>query len=913
MHQGAPFRGPGEPADPSAAAAAGSSLRQPFPGPSTATTAAIGGGGGGGSGGSTRVSPLTGVFPQPVASLSSPPIAHSAALLQSRHPHRPQSFQDDLSFDQQQRQQQNQQQSHQRLDFRFQPRSSLLSASASVRPPSPVSEVFRHSFHKEHQPESLFGFSVPVSPTRPRVVDTQRKTSLHAADVPLASDEGAPRGFPSAAGAAGLVDLGLVTSLPPLSALGQPNPRTQQSVAFAFPAPPASSLISDAASGTIDRPDVRPQQQQLVRQSALLPNTAAALWQDGLTAASGGGGGDCGRGTTPLSTSDAVLASTAKAVSVATAAAAAAASAAASAGRPPPAFREASVLGGASMAASSAAAGPFGVARPRDFSPARATAPMQSAAIAPAHQVGFPLPVPAGAPPPPDAATLATLPRAPLSRHVTSVITHFTASREGYRRLISELDDFLHVLSPAGVFLYVCPAAHRHLGLHPDESESSLLGRHVSDYLHPEDRELVLSAVRRCVEETVERREFSLFCRFRRGTEFVVMDLKGKGFPEKFEDGPVQYIVQSAREYRSKGSLSIDSILELRLENLRLRRRLEETLLSRGVVDPAATHPLLRLDITEATPSAHPRDLDVDGNLDSTLTEDDFLDQISASVAKGGFSATGGGGGPPFGGDDPEDLWAIGSIGGGGGVQKPQPQDQQRQQQQQRTMGGAAGGTSGVNASGVPQRGAPPSLSTMPSTSLSSSSSSSSSHVLGEKRPLSSSDSGSGSAEGGSGGGGGARGKDAAAGAGGESGAAGAGGDKEPGDGAAAKRRKKGKVPAEELFCRQCGTMSSPEWRKGPLGPKTLCNACGLAFSKKLQREKKRLQKLGGGGGGGGDVVSPRSATATLPNPAGATGGGGGGGGAGLHFFGDSAQQRQQQQHQQHQQQLQQGYFSDGD
>lgn len=33
------------------------------------------------------------------------------------------------------------------------------------------------------------------------------------------------------------------------------------------------------------------------------------------------------------------------------------------------------------------------------------------------------------------------------------------------------------------------------------------------------------------------------------------------------------------------------------------------------------------------------------------------------------------------------------------------------------------------------------------------------------------------------------------------------------------------------------GTLESPEWRKGPSGPKTLCNACGLRWAKK---EKKK-------------------------------------------------------------------------
>ena len=37
------------------------------------------------------------------------------------------------------------------------------------------------------------------------------------------------------------------------------------------------------------------------------------------------------------------------------------------------------------------------------------------------------------------------------------------------------------------------------------------------------------------------------------------------------------------------------------------------------------------------------------------------------------------------------------------------------------------------------------------------------------------------------------------------------------------------------------GTLESPEWRKGPNGPKTLCNACGLRWAKK---EKKKSASI---------------------------------------------------------------------
>lgn len=51
------------------------------------------------------------------------------------------------------------------------------------------------------------------------------------------------------------------------------------------------------------------------------------------------------------------------------------------------------------------------------------------------------------------------------------------------------------------------------------------------------------------------------------------------------------------------------------------------------------------------------------------------------------------------------------------------------------------------------------------------------------------------------------------------------------------KKRKERKIPIrskrpknqdpEPKLCVSCGTFNSPEWRKGPMGPKTLCNACG--------------------------------------------------------------------------------------
>ena len=51
-------------------------------------------------------------------------------------------------------------------------------------------------------------------------------------------------------------------------------------------------------------------------------------------------------------------------------------------------------------------------------------------------------------------------------------------------------------------------------------------------------------------------------------------------------------------------------------------------------------------------------------------------------------------------------------------------------------------------------------------------------------------------------------------------------------------------------WCHWCGTARTPEWRRGPEGKGTLCNACGLYFAKvekeckeKCKKDKRRASK----------------------------------------------------------------------
>ncbi|CAH8381875.1 unnamed protein product [Eruca vesicaria subsp. sativa] len=47
--------------------------------------------------------------------------------------------------------------------------------------------------------------------------------------------------------------------------------------------------------------------------------------------------------------------------------------------------------------------------------------------------------------------------------------------------------------------------------------------------------------------------------------------------------------------------------------------------------------------------------------------------------------------------------------------------------------------------------------------------------------------------------------------------------------------------------CASCDTTSTPLWRNGPKGPKSLCNACGIRFKKEERRATARNSITSGG------------------------------------------------------------------
>ncbi|KAK7040897.1 white collar 2 type of transcription factor [Paramarasmius palmivorus] len=83
-------------------------------------------------------------------------------------------------------------------------------------------------------------------------------------------------------------------------------------------------------------------------------------------------------------------------------------------------------------------------------------------------------------------------------------------------------------------------------------------------------------------------------------------------------------------------------------------------------------------------------------------------------------------------------------------------------------------------------------------------------------------------------------------------GAGSAGGAAEDEEDGGKRKKPKKSHGVEQYVCVTCGRTDSPEWRKGPLGPKTLCNACGLRWAKQ-QRKTDDVPVATSGTSGGGD------------------------------------------------------------
>jgi PAS domain S-box-containing protein len=411
-----------------------------------------------------------------------------------------------------------------------------------------------------------------------------------------------------------------------------------------------------------------------------------------------------------------------------------------------------------------------------------------------------------------------------LGSSAGSQLSEFTKRRNWSQRVVEEIKDFLHILSPDGRILYASHSARQLTG----HDDSSLTGQLIFEYLHPDDAGIF---VREFNEAISTGNALRFFYRFRRpDNTYAIFESHGHPHltsePGTFNPSitPPSSLCRGffmmARPYPTKNAYLLDSFLEHKMENERLKRRIadlkheehEELLEARrthsttpnhqanpGVLGPTNGAPVPSLHHSNSLESNNTASMMSDTGprthsqpfnpampppakptiSNHPLTQQNLSEALAASRP-----------------DSINDKMAR--YEGVTHLESIEMLTGLLYRDGERANGistGAASptlirGDAGVDIA-VDKDGRP----TMPG--------------VGGKP-----------AHGGSG----------------------DGGDK----------KKKMKV-AEEFVCTDCGTLDSPEWRKGPSGPKTLCNACGLRWAKK---EKRRTGVSISGTSGGGTMGS---------------------------------------------------------
>ena len=365
----------------------------------------------------------------------------------------------------------------------------------------------------------------------------------------------------------------------------------------------------------------------------------------------------------------------------------------------------------------------------------------------------------------------------------TSTLTEFTKRRNWSQRVIEELKDFLHILTPDGRILYVSPSCKAITGY----DRQTLVGKFIGEYVHPDDSGIFM---REFNESIASGNALRFFYRFKKedGT-YMIFECDGhphiqleqpsalavnagsSGSMHPSATGVCRGFFMMARPYPTKNAALLDSFLEHKIENERLLKKIAE--LKREAAQENAEHDrLLREHLTGSQFGAkasearsQPGDTNSESQADyqgmpppnkppisnTALTRQNLDSALSAQKP-----------------DSIADKMSRYEANNGNYLESIELLTGLRYRDGERSHGISTGDTSPALIRGDAGIAI----------------------LLDRDR-----------------------------------------------DGPK-KEKKKLKV-ADEYVCADCGTLDSPEWRKGPRGPKTLCNACGLRWAKKEKKMKR--------------------------------------------------------------------------
>ena len=346
-----------------------------------------------------------------------------------------------------------------------------------------------------------------------------------------------------------------------------------------------------------------------------------------------------------------------------------------------------------------------------------------------------------------------------------STLTEFTKRRNWSQRVIEEIRDFLHILTPEGRVIYASPSCKMLTGY----EQSEIVGHVITDFIHPDDSSLY---IREFHESIASGNPLRFYYRFRR-EDGIYAIFEAHGHPHLSSEAAnfgshmgasfCRGVFMMSRPYPTKNTTLLDSFLEHKIENERLTKKIadlkreeqeeieaqERHLMKRAEnlsnITPSETQRTDTVDESRATPSAQTPAYDgmpppakptdsssalTRQNLDVVQAESK-PDSIKDKMARYESAS-------PF-----ETIEMLTGL---------------RYQDGERSHGISTGDHSPALIRG--------------DASIA---------ILADRDRTGNTD----------------------------------------------KLGKSKKKVADEYVCTDCGTLDSPEWRKGPNGPKSLCNACG--------------------------------------------------------------------------------------
>lgn len=364
----------------------------------------------------------------------------------------------------------------------------------------------------------------------------------------------------------------------------------------------------------------------------------------------------------------------------------------------------------------------------------------------------------------------------------SNVLTEFTKRRNWSQRVLDELKDLLYILTSDGRLLYLSPSAKLLLGYDPTE----LVGKSISEFVHPDDASLF---IREFNESIATGNILRLFHRFRTAEDKYRI-FECHGHPHLSNDSPpgdmsvgpasgapfCRGFFMMARPYPSKNSELLDSFLEHKIENVRLLARIA-ALKREEAEDAEAQHDPFHKQAGTNGVKSRSNSVDMTPASPSMVSKDDAPESSSmpppAKPTLSNVALT------------REALDEANAQARPDSIRDKMARYEGSSHVDSIEMFTGLRYREGERSQGISTGGTSPAL------------------IRGDAGihiPIDKADARYG------------------------------------GSSYSDKKAKKVKS-ADEFVCTDCGTLDSPEWRKGPNGPKTLCNACGLRWAKK---EKKR-------------------------------------------------------------------------